>query len=70
MGVAATVCVTIRSVDLEQQVVLFTLPSGERVARHVTTPEGREFIKGLKTGDNVQLDYTEVIALSVEKVDS
>jgi len=69
VGVAATVCATIRSVDLEQQVVLFTLPSGEKVARHVTTPEGREFIKGLKPGDNVQLDYTEVIALSVDKVE-
>jgi hypothetical protein len=69
IGMAATVCCTIRSVDLEQQVVLFTLPSGEKVARHVTTPEGREFIKGLKAGDNVQLDYTEVIALTVDKVE-
>ena len=70
VGAAATVCATIRSVDLEQQVVLFTLPSGEKVARHVTTPEGREFIKGLKSGDNVQLVYTEVIALTMEKIES
>lgn len=70
VGAAATVRATIRSVDLEQQVVLFTLPSGERVARHVTTPEGREFIKGLKSGDNVQLVYTEVIALTMEKIES
>ena len=69
VGVAATVLATIRSVDLEQQVVLFTLPNGERVARHVVTPEGREFIKGLKTGDKVQIVYAEMIALTVEKVE-
>jgi hypothetical protein len=29
---------------------------------------GREFAKGLKIGDTVQLDYTEVVAMAIEKV--
>ncbi len=68
VGFAASVCATIQSIDREAQMVYFSLPSGERLARHVVTKEGREFVKGLKPGDNVQLDYTEVLALSIEKL--
>jgi hypothetical protein len=68
VGLAASVCATIHSIDREAEVVYFSLPSGERFARHVVTKEGREFVKGLRPGDNVQLDYTEVLALSIEKL--
>jgi hypothetical protein len=68
VGVAVSVCVKIVSIDREREIVVFSLPSGELIARPIVTPEGREFVKGLKLGDLVRLDYTEVLALTVEKV--
>ena len=32
----------------------------------VRSPEGKEFIAGLKAGDEVELTYTEAVAMSVE----
>lgn len=68
VGVAISARVKIESLDLEHDIVVFSLASGELSARRVVTPEGREFAKGLKIGDTVQLDYTEVLALAIEKV--
>jgi hypothetical protein len=69
-GVAAAISVRVKieSLDLEHDIVVFSLASGELSARRLVTPEGREFAKGLKIGDTVQLDYTEVLALAIEKV--
>ena len=68
VGVGISVRVKIESLDLEHDIVVFSLASGELSARRLVTPEGREFAKGLKIGDTVQLDYTEVLALAIEKV--
>lgn len=68
VGLAISVRVKVESVDLEHDIVVFSFASGELSARRVVTPEGREFVKGLKVGDTVQLDYTEVLALAIEKV--
>jgi len=68
IGATLSVRVKIESVDVEHDIVVFSLASGELSARRVVTPEGREFVKGLKIGDTVQLDYTEVLALAIEKV--
>lgn len=68
VGLAVSVRVQITSIDREHGVVVFALPSGELIARTIVTPEGREFVKGLEVGDVVQLDYTEVLALSIEKL--
>jgi hypothetical protein len=68
LGFAVSVRVRIVSIDREREIVVFSLSSGELIARTVVTPEGREFVKGLKIGDVVRLDYTEVLALSVEKL--
>jgi len=68
VGVAVSVCVKIVSIDREREIVVFSLPSGELIARPIVTPEGRKFVKGLKLGDLVRLDYTEVLALTVEKL--
>ena len=68
MGVAISATVKVESVDLEHDIVVFSLASGELSARRVVTSEGREFMKGLKVGDTVQLVYTEVVALLIEKV--
>jgi hypothetical protein len=67
-GVAIDVCVKIESIDREREVVVFSLSSGELFARKVATSEGREFVKTLKPGDRVRLEYTEILALSVEKL--
>jgi len=68
LGFAVSVRVKIVSIDRERQIVVFSLASGELIARTLVTSEGREFVKGLKVGDVVRLDYTEVLALSVEKL--
>jgi Cu/Ag efflux protein CusF len=67
-GVALSVAVKVESVDLEHDIVVFSLGSGELSARRIVTPEGREFVKGLKIGDMVKLDYTQLLALTIEKV--
>jgi hypothetical protein len=67
-GIAMAVRVKIESIDREHDLVVFSLASGELVTHRIATPEGRQFVAGLKTGDTVQLTYTEAVALSVEKL--
>ena len=66
-GEQVSVTVEIQSVDTEKNIVVFTPPSGGLRAVRVRRPEGREFIKGLKPGDKVEITYTEALAISVEK---
>lgn len=68
-GIAAQVTATVRieSVDLANHIVVFTPTGGSMQAAHVERPEGREFIRGLKKGDRVQITYSEAVALRVEK---
>jgi hypothetical protein len=68
LGVAISLPVRIESLDLEREIVVFSPASGELIARRVQTPEGREFIRGLKVGDTVQLEYTQMLALAVEEL--
>jgi len=56
------------SIDLQHGIVTFSLASGELIARHVQTPEGRAFAADLKVGDVVQIDYAEALALGIEKI--
>ena len=51
----------------ERDIVVFSLASGELIAHRLQTPQGREFVEGLKVGNVVQLDYAEAAALSIEK---
>jgi hypothetical protein len=67
-GVAVSTRVKVLSIDLGQDLVVLALPSGELLARKIRTPQGREFVKTLKVGDVVGLDYSESVALSVEKL--
>ena len=62
-----TATVKIESVDQEKHVVVFTAPGGGLRVVAVQRPEGREFMKGLKPGDQVQITWTEAVAISVEK---
>ena len=66
-GAAVTMTVRIESVDLERNIVVVEPPGGGLEAIDVKRPEGREFIRGLKPGDRVQITYTEAVALRVDK---
>ncbi len=68
VGAGVSVRCKVESIDRERDIVVCSLSSGEIIARRVVTPEGREFVKGLKIGDTVQLEYTEALAMSVDKL--
>jgi translation elongation factor P/translation initiation factor 5A len=57
--------IVIDSIDAAENTVTFTGPRGLRTVL-VESPEGQEFIKQLKPGDEVELTYTEALAISVE----
>ena len=67
VGLAMSVRVKIASIDLERGIVVFSLASGKVVAHRIATPQGREFVSGLHLGDTVELEYTQALALSIEK---
>jgi hypothetical protein len=62
-----TATVKIESVDLKNNIVVFTGPQGEMEAVHVVRPEGKKFIQGIKQGDQVEITYTVAMAMSVDK---
>jgi len=68
VGAGISVRAKVESIDRERDIVVCSLASGEMIARRVLTPEGRGFVKTLKIGDTVQLDYTEALALSIDKL--
>lgn len=68
VGVAASVRVRIESIDAARDIVVFSPGSDDLIAHRIATSAGRDFVAKLKVGDIVQLDYDEVLALSIEKV--
>jgi len=66
-GKRETATIVIESVDTEENTVTFTGPRGLRTVL-VESPAGQEFIKELKHGDEVEITYTEALAISVEPV--
>jgi translation elongation factor P/translation initiation factor 5A len=65
VGETVTATIVIDSVDVAENTVTFTGPRGLRTVL-VESPAGQEFIKQLKPGDEVELTYTEALAISVE----
>jgi hypothetical protein len=61
-----TTTVTIQSVDKKNKSVMFSGPDG--LVRSVTAqrPEGQKFVSTLKKGDQVEMTYTEALAVSIE----
>jgi hypothetical protein len=59
--------VRIENVDRNGEFVTFTGPRGLRTVR-VRDPEVRNYVRTLKSGDNVEVTYREALALSLEKV--
>ena len=67
VGVGLALTVKVESLDLAQNLVVFTDPSGALHAVRPETDEGKEFIKALKPGDHVELMFTEETVISVEE---
>jgi hypothetical protein len=58
--------VKVVSVDAEKGVVEFVGVDGAMRRVRVVDPRAQAFVRGLKSGDAVQITFTEAIALSVE----
>lgn len=58
--------VRITNVDKKNHIVSFYGSDGLARVLPVRTPQGQEFIAGLEAGDEVELTYTEAVAMSVE----
>lgn len=67
-GVLMRTTVVIDSVDTQFNTVTFKRSDGLLRTVAVQTPEGQKFIKGLKKGDNVEVAYTEALAIEVKPV--
>jgi ABC-type Fe3+-hydroxamate transport system substrate-binding protein len=66
VGSQVKATVIIESVDAKSNTVSFTGPYGKLRTVTVQSPDAQAFIKKLKKGDEVELTYTEAIAISVE----
>jgi Cu/Ag efflux protein CusF len=65
-GRRVTATIVIDSVNAEENTVTFTGPQGVLRTVAVEDPAAQAFIKQLKHGDEVELTYTEALAISVE----
>lgn len=65
-GVLLRTTVTIDSVDKQMNTVTFKNADGLLRTVAVESPEGQNFIKGLKKGDQVEVAYTEAMAIEVK----
>lgn len=68
-GVLMRTTVVIDSVDTQFNTVTFKRSDGLLRTVAVQTPQGQKFIKGLKKGDNVEVAYTEALAVEVKPAD-
>jgi hypothetical protein len=66
VGAQSHQTVRITSVDTKNNVVNFYGSDGLARSVPVRSPQGKEFISKLKAGDEVELTYTEAVAMSVE----
>jgi hypothetical protein len=65
VGQSITTTVQIESVDTSFETVSFKRPDGLVRTIAVESPEGKKFIRTLKKGDKVDVEYTEALAISV-----
>lgn len=66
VGMQSRQTVRITGIDNRNHVVSFYGSDGLARSLPVRSPEGREFVSKLKVGDEVELSYTEAVAVSVE----
>jgi hypothetical protein len=65
VGHTISTTVKIQSADTSFNTVTFQKPDGSVHTAAVNTPQGQTFIKSLRPGDEVDLDYTEAVAVAV-----
>ena len=65
VGTATTATVVIEKVDTKANTVSFKRPDGVSRTLPVKSPEGQEFIRKLKAGDQVEVLYAEAVAIEV-----
>jgi hypothetical protein len=63
-----TMTVKIESVDTAAETVSFTRPDGTHRTVEADSPEMREFLKTLAPGDEVDVTYTEAVAVEMHPV--
>jgi prolyl oligopeptidase PreP (S9A serine peptidase family) len=66
VGTTVTTTVVIDAVDKAKNTVSFTGPKGNKRTVDVKDPSAQKFISQLKKGDEVELTYTEALAVSVQ----
>jgi hypothetical protein len=66
VGSVSTMTVVIQSVDKKSHTVMFSGPDGFVRVVPVKDPAAQKFVDTLKEGDEVELTYTEALAISVE----
>lgn len=66
VGQQVKATVKIESVDAAKNMVTFTGPKGVKQTVAVKDPKAQAFIKQLKPGDEVEVTYTEALAISVD----
>jgi hypothetical protein len=66
VGQQVKATVKIESVDGAKNMVTFTGPKGVKQTVAVKDPKAQAFIKQLKPGDEVEVTYTEALAISVD----
>jgi hypothetical protein len=66
VGSTVKTTVVIQSVDKKNNSVMFS--GGDGLVRSVTAqrPEGQKFVGTLKKGDEVEITYTEALAVNIE----
>jgi Cu/Ag efflux protein CusF len=67
VGTATHATVVIEKVDTKANTVSFKRPDGVSRTLPVKSTQGQEFIRKLKTGDQVEVLYTEAVAIEVRK---
>jgi hypothetical protein len=67
VGTAVHATVVIEKVDTKANTVSFKRPDGVSRTLPVKSPQGQEFIRKLKAGDQVEVLYTEAVAIEVRK---
>jgi hypothetical protein len=67
VGATVTTTVTVESVDKQNNTIMFS--GADNLVRRVPVkrPEAQKFISTLKQGDQVEITYTEALAVSIEK---
>jgi len=68
VGSTATTTVVIQSVDKKNNVITFSGADGLVRSLPIKRPEAQKFVATLKQGDEVEVTYTEALAVKVEAV--